>query len=89
VTTAGSEPLLAEAACHLLHNSVKKPVCRLATHSNLHCIDHGGRGELVAALIIMQARDAAFFSSGRRWVSVGDFMKALLPEADRHPSSPT
>jgi hypothetical protein len=79
-TLAGSEPLLAEAACHLLHDSSTEPVSHLANHSNLHCIDCGGRGELVAALIIMQARDAASMSSGRRWVSVGEFMEALLPK---------
>ena len=79
VTFAGSEPLLAEAACHLLRESSTKPASRLANHSNLHCIDRGSRGELVAALIIMQARDAASMSSGTRWVSVGKFMEALLP----------
>jgi len=45
---------------------------------DLNSIDRGRRGELVAALLIMQAYDAARESSRRRWVSV-DFMEALLP----------
>jgi hypothetical protein len=56
-----------------------KSASRLANHSNLHCIDRGSCGELVVALIIMQAHDAASMSSGTRWVSVGKFMEALLP----------
>jgi hypothetical protein len=56
----------------------------LAHHSDLNCIDRGRRGELVAALIIMQARDAARGASSvnKRWVTVAEFMKALLPLAD-------
>jgi hypothetical protein len=36
---------------------------------------------MVAALIIMQARDASLAASAieRRWVPVSDFMQALLP----------
>lgn len=78
VTIAGSEPLLAEAAFQLMKNS-GDPVRHLANHSDLHCIDRGRRGELVAALVIMQARDAAV-EEGRRSMSVSDFMAALLPK---------
>ncbi|KAH9953569.1 hypothetical protein BC827DRAFT_1379867 [Russula dissimulans] len=79
LTLAGSEPLLAEAAFELMRHS-ESPVRQLANHSDLHCIDRGRRGELVAALIIMQARDIAV-GEGKRSISVSDFMKALLPEA--------
>jgi len=84
ITLAGSEPLLAEAASQIMRGSGVNPVRHLANHSDLHCVDRGRRGELVAALIIMQARDAAvaaeFSRHRRRWVSVSDFMQALLPE---------
>ncbi|KAH9991140.1 hypothetical protein BJV77DRAFT_554959 [Russula vinacea] len=80
VTVAGSEPLLAEAAYDRMKRTQTNPARHLAGHSDLHCIDRGRRGELVAALLIMQAHDEARGeSSGRRWVSVANFMKALLP----------
>ncbi|KAH9991142.1 hypothetical protein BJV77DRAFT_1068477 [Russula vinacea] len=80
VTVAGSEPLLAEAAYDLMKRTQTNAVRYLAGHSDLHCVDRGRRGELVAALLIMQAHDEARGeSSGRRWVSVANFMKALLP----------
>ena len=82
VTIPGSEPLLAEAAYQLMkaREGVKKSaVCHLAMHSDLNCIDRGRCGELVAALLIMQACDAAREFSNGRCVSVVDFMKALLP----------
>ena len=59
VTISPSEPLLAEAACELLRKTTIDPVRHLAQHSDLNCIDHGRRGELVAALILMQTRDHA------------------------------
>ncbi|KAI0285279.1 hypothetical protein BGY98DRAFT_1092902 [Russula aff. rugulosa BPL654] len=81
ITCSSSEPLLAEAAFHLMLNTESNPVKYLANHANLYCVDRGRRGELVAALIIMQARDASLPANllQRRWVSVTDFMKALLP----------
>ncbi|KIM51726.1 hypothetical protein SCLCIDRAFT_1224182 [Scleroderma citrinum Foug A] len=79
VTLAGSEPLLAEAACDLLKQASMDPVRHLAKHSDLNCIDRGRRGELIAAFILMQARDKA--AVGRRWMSVCEFMEALLPSA--------
>jgi hypothetical protein len=94
ITLAGSEPLLAEAAWQLMRDSSKTPVRHLAKHSDLHCIDRGRRGELVAALLVMQARDAAVETQltreklerrsrpeGQRAVSVADFMQALLPQS--------
>ena len=94
ITLAGSEPLLAEAAWQLMRDSSAKPVQHLARHSDLHCIDRGRRGELVAAILVMQARDAAVTTQlkreklqgrerpeGQRAVSVGDFMEALLPQS--------
>jgi hypothetical protein len=82
-TLSGSEPFLAEAALQLVHDSGANPVHHLANYPDLNCLKIG-RGELVvAALIIMQARDTAVAAQpptqGRRWVSVSDFMRALLP----------
>ncbi|KAF8492177.1 hypothetical protein F5888DRAFT_1806903 [Russula emetica] len=82
VTLAGSEPLLAEAAYELMKGTEWNPVHHLAHHSDLNCVDRGRRGELVAALLIMQACDAA--RAGRRWVPVDVFMQELLPPAKYH-----
>ena len=80
VTLAGSEPLLAEAAYELVKETESNPVVHLANHSDLNCVDRGRRGELVTALLIMRACDAArAASSGRRWVPVDVFMEELLP----------
>jgi len=79
ITISGSEPLLAEAAYELLKGTGTNAVCHLAGHADLKCIDRGRRGELVASLLIMQAYDAARVISGRRFVSVLNFMEALLP----------
>ncbi|KAF8495544.1 hypothetical protein F5888DRAFT_1711816 [Russula emetica] len=81
VTCSPSEPLLAEAAFHLMSNTTASPVKHLTNHTNLYCVDRGRRGELVAALLIMQARDASLPRNLllRRWVFVTDFMQALLP----------
>jgi len=82
ITIPGSEPLLAEAAYELVEATRTNAVRHLAKHSALNCIDRGRRGELVASLLIMQAYDAArSLNGGKRWVSVADFMKALLPES--------
>ena len=83
VTLAGSEPLLAEAAYELMEGTQSNPVHHLAHHSDLSCVDRGRRGELVAALLIMRACDAARAApSGRRWVPVDVFIKELLPPAE-------
>jgi hypothetical protein len=83
VTTVGSEPLLAEAASELFKRSLANPVHHLAYHPDLSSVDRGRPGEMVAALIVMQARDASRAASAieRRWVSVNDFMQALLPRS--------
>ncbi|KAI0299888.1 hypothetical protein BC826DRAFT_716613 [Russula brevipes] len=80
VTIAGSEPLLAEAAFECTRASKVNPVHHLANHSDLYCVDRDRHGELVAALIIMQARDMSF-QRPRRWMPVCDFFKALLPSS--------
>ncbi|KAI9512364.1 hypothetical protein F5148DRAFT_1008366 [Russula earlei] len=82
VTMAGSEPLLAEAAYDLMKETRMNAVRHLANHSDLNCVDRGRRGELVATLLIMQAFDAARGIHKDRWVTVVDFMKALLPESN-------
>jgi hypothetical protein len=79
ITFSGSEPLLAEAASQLFRSSLKTPVWYLANHQDLSCIDRGRHGEIVAALIIMHARENAL-ARNRRWVTVDKFMEALLPE---------
>jgi hypothetical protein len=81
VTTVASEPLLAEAASEVFKQSLATPVHHLAYHPDLSSVDSGWPGEMVAALIVMQARDASRATSAieRRWVPVGDFMQALLP----------
>jgi len=92
ITIPGSEPLLAEAAYELMKATRTNAMRHLAEHSDLNCIDRGRRGELVAALLIMQACDAARSITGQRWVSVAGFMEALLPESkynDLVESTPT
>jgi hypothetical protein len=79
ITISGSEPLLAEAAYELMKGTGTNAVCHLAEHSGLNYINRERRGEMVAVLLIMQAYDAARVFSGRRWVSVVNFMEALLP----------
>ncbi|KAF8330411.1 uncharacterized protein EI90DRAFT_1187934 [Cantharellus anzutake] len=54
----------------------------LANRSDLNCIDRGQRGELIGALLIMQTYDAAWAVSGGRWVSVVNFVEALLPASN-------
>jgi hypothetical protein len=79
ITISGSEPLLAEAAHELMKATGMSAVHHLALHFNLNFIDCGRHGELVATLLIMEAYDAARAFSGTRWVSVANFMEALLP----------
>jgi hypothetical protein len=80
VTIPGSEPLLAEAAYEAMKSTHKNAVYHLAMHPYLNCIDRGRRGELVAALLIMQAYDAAREPNYKKCVSVANFMEALLPQ---------
>ena len=91
LTFAGSEPILAEAAFDAMRFSNVNPVRHLVENAHFNCIDRGSGGDLIAAFIIMQARDVAVLSvpskwgqrlgSGLKWVSVSDFMKALLPSS--------
>jgi len=86
LTVAGSEPFLAKAAEEILDLSGKSAADLLLHHKELNCIDRGQRGELVALLLVMQARDMATkkdkTSSGRGWIHVGDFMKSLLTQGE-------
>jgi hypothetical protein len=81
LTTTGSEPLLAEAAFEVVKKSTNSPIYHLSIHMDSNCIIYGERGELVAALLVMQARDAVAEASKSRWVSVADFMKKLLGDS--------
>ena len=83
LTTTGSEPLLAEAAVQIMDQSKNSPIHHLSFHIDNNCVNYGERGELVAALLVMQARDALASTSNSRWVSVGDFMKTLLGASAR------
>ena len=83
LTTIGSEPLLAEAAFDVMSKSMKSPIDHLSNHMDNNCVIYGERGELVAALLVMQARGALTSASQSRWVSVGDFMKTLLGDSAR------
>ena len=55
-----SEPLLAEAATEAMVRIRESLIqhLQLSTRMGVNCINHGERGELVAALLVMQARDA-------------------------------
>jgi hypothetical protein len=55
------------------------PIPRLANPTDLNCVDRGQRGELVEALLTMQACDTAGAKVRNRWVSVNSFTKELLP----------
>ncbi|KAF8264913.1 hypothetical protein EI94DRAFT_409046 [Lactarius quietus] len=85
VTTAASEPFLAEAARELMLSFAPFGAVRLLAEnpSLSNIIRVGGQhGELIAALIIMRARDAAAVVTeykSSRAISVNDFMRALLP----------
>ncbi len=80
-TTTGSEPLLAEAAFKVVNKSTKSTIYHLSNHMDTNYVNYGERGELVATLLVMQARDAVASASESRWVSVGDFMKKLLGDS--------
>jgi len=82
-STVGSEPLLAEAAATAMADRETNPVRLLSNLMGNNCISHGERGELVAALLVMQARDALTRGKSRRWVYVCDFMKSLLGDSAR------
>jgi hypothetical protein len=77
-TAAGSEPFLAKAAARFIFRLMETPVRLLKGYTEW--IDCSRRGELVASLLVMQARDIGQAENHQReWVSIPDFMKALLP----------
>jgi hypothetical protein len=82
VTTIGPEPLLAEAAKNTMDRTGRRtgrsPVEQLLAFMDINCIDCGQRGELVAALLVMQARDAVARSKFTRSIHVLDFLETLL-----------
>ena len=62
LTTSGSEPFLAEAACTLMwpfRNSGVDPLAVLSRYLMQTLIDLGPRGEVIAALLLLYARDRA------------------------------
>ena len=79
-TISGPEPFLAKAGAELIDRSQRTAVQLLVAHIDLDWIDRERRGELVASLLIMQARDIGHAEYWKReWVFVRDFIKALLP----------
>ena len=81
-TTVGSEPLLAEVATMAMAKGGANPIRHLSKFMDKNCINHGERGELVAALLVMQARDALTRGKeSKRWVHVCDFLKSLLGDS--------
>lgn len=67
ITLAGSEPLLAEAAYELRNGTLSNLnlVHQLVNHSDLNCVNHGQREELVATLLITACKRATPHS--RHW----------------------
>jgi hypothetical protein len=80
LSTVGSEPLLAEAASISMNTDkgILSPIRLLSTYMDANCISVGERGELVAALLVMQARDTLAKLTGERSVGVIDFMEKLV-----------
>jgi len=83
-STVGSEPLLAEAASIAMNTDKGNlsPVSLLSDYMDVNCISVGEHGELVAALLVMQVRDALAKSTGERSVGVIDFMEKLVSYPD-------
>jgi hypothetical protein len=79
-STVGSEPLLAEAAAYAMDEISTSPIKLLSTYMDVNYVSIGERGELVAALLVMRARDvlARPMVTGQRWVRVIDFMEKLV-----------
>ena len=79
----GSDPAIVtnHSESELMRTSLASPVRTLADHSDLNCVDREWRGGLVTAPIVMQARDAASVE-GRSWVTISEFMWALLPTSE-------
>ena len=64
-----------------MRTSLASPVRTLGGHSDLNCVDRERRGGLVTAPIVMQARDAGLVE-GRRWVTISEFMRTILPTSE-------
>jgi hypothetical protein len=84
-TAAESEPSLAKAVSRFINGLTidRDTDSRAAVRLLEGCTDwisYGHRGELVASLLVMQARDIGQAKYHQReWVFIRDFMKALLP----------
>ena len=76
-STVGSEPLLAKAATMAMAKSETNLVQLLLALLDKNWINHGEGSKLIAALLVMQARDATL-KKGQRWVYVPDFLDTLL-----------
>jgi hypothetical protein len=77
-TTAGSEPFLAKAAAILINRLMDINTVKLLKACT-RWVNYERRGELVASLLVMEARDIGQAKNPEReWVFIRDFMKALL-----------
>jgi hypothetical protein len=85
-TVSASEPLLSEAAYWVMSNETFKPVEALKQVLSGFSVHKGDRGELVAMMLMTQARDSAIGRPSRlgkpkrRWVSVKKFFECLFRE---------
>ncbi|TFY74196.1 hypothetical protein EWM64_g9816 [Hericium alpestre] len=83
VTVAASEPLLAEAAFITMRNKKMPAATALQNHLVSSNLSVGERGELIATLILLLARDAAVSHvQDSRIVSVLGFLAALFHPDD-------
>jgi len=80
-TVSASEPLLAEAAELLMRRLTSSDVPRfLLREWESGGLSKGNRGEMVAALIFLLARDRARQTSRQRYINVPAFFSALVDE---------
>lgn len=84
MTIAASDPLLAKAAQQAMSRCKSvTPIMQLSRHLDDCGIGPGERGELIAMLLVMQARDAAFNAAPdphSESVRLEALVQALLPD---------
>jgi hypothetical protein len=98
VTISPSEPLLAEAAFLTMTSKLNMDLVptKLLEHIDSSYLDPGNKGEVIAALLLLLARDKAINNRARpqpfpldtnhgRIITVSEFLDALLP-TDHHQS---
>jgi hypothetical protein len=82
ITIAASEPLLAEASYFIMRETTFDLPRALLNELEHQGLDKGDRGELVAMVLCLMARDAATRRLDNRVIPICDFIQELLvPEA--------